>query len=102
MRQAFSVRVRDSREFTIKASRKSCPTDRCELDSHADTIVGGANCILLETSGETARVHSFSNERDPFPDVPTSEKAHIRYVPLQCDESQNNGIRPVIPLSGDP
>ena len=70
MRQAFSVRVRDSREFTIKASRKSCPTDRCELDSHADTIVGGANCILLETSGETARVHSFSNERDPFPDVP--------------------------------
>ena len=70
MRQAFSVRVRDSREFTIKASRKRCPTDRCELDSHADTIVGGANCILLETSGETARVHSFSDEREPFPDVP--------------------------------
>ena len=70
MRQAFSVRVRDSSEFTIKASRKRCSLDRCELDSHADTIVGGANCILLETNGETARVHSFSNERESFPDVP--------------------------------
>ena len=45
-------------------------TDRCELDSHADTIVGGANCVLLETTGETATVHSFSDERKPFSDVP--------------------------------
>ena len=70
MRKAFSVRVRDSKEFTIKASCKMNPTDRCELDWHADMIVGGANCILLETSGETANVHSFSNERKPFSDVP--------------------------------
>ena len=54
----------------MSSASKRCPTDRCELDSHADTIVGGANCILLETSGETARVHSFSDEREPFPDVP--------------------------------
>jgi hypothetical protein len=67
---AFSVRVRDSKEFTIKASRKIHPTDWCELDSHADMIVGGANCILLETSGETTNVHSFSNERNPFSNVP--------------------------------
>jgi hypothetical protein len=32
--------------------------------------VGGANCILLETTGETANVHSFSDERKPFADVP--------------------------------
>jgi len=70
MRKAFSVRVRDSKEFTIKASRKIDPTDRSELDSHADTIVGGANCVLLETSGETANVHSFSDERKPFSNVP--------------------------------
>ena len=69
-RNAFSVRVRDSKEFTIMASRKINPTDRCELDLHADTIVGGANCILLETSGETANVHSFSDERKPFSNVP--------------------------------
>jgi hypothetical protein len=33
-------------------------------------IVGEANCILLETSGETANVHSFSDERKPFSNVP--------------------------------
>jgi hypothetical protein len=33
-------------------------------------IVGGANCVLLEISGETANVHSFSNERKPFSHVP--------------------------------
>jgi hypothetical protein len=58
---AFSVCVQDSKEFIIKALHKIHPTDRCELDSHADMIVGGANCILLETSGKTANVHSFSN-----------------------------------------
>jgi hypothetical protein len=70
MRQAFSVRVRDSKSFTIQASRRTDPTDRFELDSHADTIVRGANCVLLEMSGETANVHSFSKERKPFADVP--------------------------------
>jgi hypothetical protein len=63
---AFSVQVRNSKEFIIKASHKINPTDRCQLDLHAETIAGGANCILLETSGETANVHSFSNERNPF------------------------------------
>jgi hypothetical protein len=67
---AFSVSVRDSKEFTIKALRKIHPTDRCELDLHADTIIGGANCILLETSGETANVHSFSDEKKTFSNVP--------------------------------
>jgi hypothetical protein len=40
------------------------------LDLHADTIVGGANCILLEMSRETANVHSFSDERKVFSNVP--------------------------------
>jgi len=70
-RNVFSVRVRDSKEFTVSASRRGEDnTNRCELDSHADTIVGGANCVLLDSNGETATVHSFSDERKPFPDVP--------------------------------
>jgi hypothetical protein len=44
-RNAFSVQVWDSKEFTIKASHRINPTDWCELDLHADMIVGGANCI---------------------------------------------------------
>jgi hypothetical protein len=30
------------------------PNGRCKLDLHVDMIIGGVNCILLETSGETA------------------------------------------------
>ena len=44
--------------------------NRTELDSHADTCVGGANTILLEPSGATATVHSFSNESKPFGKIP--------------------------------
>ena len=44
--------------------------NRSELDSHADTCVGGANTILLEPSGTTATVHSFSDERKPFDQIP--------------------------------
>jgi hypothetical protein len=84
-RNAFSVRVRDSKEFTIMASQKINPTDRCELDSHADTIVGGANCILLETNGETANVHSFSDERKPFSNVPIGTIA-TAWVDLETGE----------------
>jgi hypothetical protein len=39
------------------------------LDSHADTCVGDANCILSEDSGEKATLHSFSGERKPFASI---------------------------------
>jgi len=43
--------------------------------------VGGANCVLLETTGETATVHSFSDERKPFSDVPIGTIATSWVVP---------------------
>lgn len=43
---------------------------RMELDSHADTIVGGNNCILLETTGRTVSVSPFSEEYDAIKDIP--------------------------------
>jgi hypothetical protein len=45
-------------------------SNRFEMDSHADTCVGGANSVLLETKGETATVYSFSQERKPFGEIP--------------------------------
>jgi hypothetical protein len=41
-----------------------------DLDSHADTFVGGSNCVLVASTGESATVHSFSNERKPFGEIP--------------------------------
>jgi hypothetical protein len=43
---------------------------RNELDSHADTCVAGANCVLIETEGETVNVYGFSDERKPFEKIP--------------------------------
>ena len=40
---------------------------RCELDSHADTCVAGANCIVLEYTGRTAKVEAYS------PDYPSKQ-----------------------------
>ena len=51
-------------------SRADVSTDRNELDSHADTNVGGANCVLIDDTGEFATVHSFSSEQRPFNNVP--------------------------------
>jgi hypothetical protein len=41
-RKAFSVQVRNTKDFTIKASWKSDASDRCELDLHASRLAGEA------------------------------------------------------------
>ena len=40
---------------------------RCEMDSHADTCVAGANCTVLEYTGRFATVEAYS------PDYPSKE-----------------------------
>ena len=40
---------------------------RCEMDSHADTCVAGANCTILEYTGRFATVEAYS------PDYPSKE-----------------------------
>ena len=46
--------------------------DRCDLDSHADTCVAGANCILEEDSMQRVTVSGFSEELKPIDDIPIS------------------------------
>jgi hypothetical protein len=65
----LSIVVNNNRCFKINTFR-SVSSNKTELDSHADTCVGGANCIFLEDSGEMATVHSFSGERKPFASIP--------------------------------
>lgn len=33
---------------------------RCEMDSHADTIVAGANCILMNQTDRVCTVHAYN------------------------------------------
>ena len=67
-RVIWSLRKRD--KLLNISTVKSCYSNRSELDSHADTCVGGSNCVLLETSGEVATVFSFSEESTPFDKIP--------------------------------
>jgi hypothetical protein len=43
---------------------------RAELDSHADTCVGGSNVALLHATGFTVSVSAYSPEYDALPDIP--------------------------------
>ncbi len=41
-----------------------------ELDSHADTCVAGANCVMFEDTGQRVRVSAYNEVYDPVEDVP--------------------------------
>ena len=50
-------------------------SNRCELDSHADTTVAGRNCRLFSETGKTVFVSPFSESYDPIPGIPIGSAA---------------------------
>jgi hypothetical protein len=42
----------------------------CELDSHADTCVAGANCVILEVTNQTVNVSAFTDHHDVMNNIP--------------------------------
>lgn len=48
---------------------------KCELDSHADTIVAGSNCILINYTGQVCDVSPYSDDYAPVSDVPIVKAA---------------------------
>ena len=54
-----------------KRKPSSLPPEGCiELDSHADTIVLGANCVVLSHTGQTCEVMPYSDTYNAITDVP--------------------------------
>ena len=47
----------------------------CELDSHADTIVAGSNCVVLEYTGQECDVSPYNDEYRPVKGVPIAHVA---------------------------
>ena len=43
---------------------------RCELDSHADTIVAGSNCIILQYTGKEFDVSPYRDDYESVSNVP--------------------------------
>ena len=57
---------------------------RIELDSHADTVVLGSNCVVLHHMGKVCEVSLYRNEYDAITDVPV-----VRGATLWTDQHTN-------------
>ena len=71
------------------AKRKptSLPTEgHMELDSHADTIVLGANCVILSHTGQRCEVMPYSDTYNAITDVPVVTGATLWTSPHDRDE----------------
>ena len=64
------------------------PINRCELDSHADTCVAGANTLLIAHDDRKVSVHPFSNDYTPMPDVQIGTVATL-WVDPKTNKSYN-------------
>ena len=58
---------------------------RIELDSHADTVVLGSNCVVFHHAGKDCEVSPFTDEYDAITDVPV-----VRGATLWTDQHINN------------
>ena len=60
---------------------------RTELDSHANMVVVGNNCLIIEWSGRTAVVNPFTPDYDALPEVPIVDAAVMYECPTSGKES---------------
>ena len=77
------------RPAASNAKRKpsSLPSEgRIELDSHADTILLGANCVVLSHMGQTCEVMPYSDTYKAITDVPVVTGATLWISPHDGDE----------------
>ena len=58
---------------------------RIELDSHADTVVLGSNCVVLHHTGKVCEVTPYTDEYDAITDIPV-----VRGATLWTDQHPNN------------
>ena len=71
----------------VKRKPSLLPSEgRIELDSHADTIVLGANCVVLFDMGQTCEVMPYSDTYNAITDVPVVTGATLWTSPHDGDE----------------
>ena len=78
-----SMRRRKKNEPGVNTSLPSY--GRIELDSHADTVVLGLNCVVLHHTGKVCEVSPYMDEYDAFTDIPV-----VRGATLWTDQHTNN------------
>ena len=88
-RQSSRILSSVRRPAATNAKRKPSllPSEgRIELDSHADTIVLGANCVVLSHTGQTCEVMPYSDTYKAITDVPVVTGATLWTSPHDGDE----------------
>ena len=60
----------DSKQFQWRRSQELPTSSRIELDSHADTIVLGSNCVILHHTGKVCEVSPYSDDYEAIKNVP--------------------------------
>ena len=60
----------DSKQFQQHHSQELLTSGRIELDSHADTIVLGSNCVILHHTGKVCEVSPYSDDYEAIKNVP--------------------------------
>ena len=60
----------DSKQFQWRHSQELPTSGRIELDSHADTIVLGSNCVILHHTGKVCEVSPYSDDYEAIKNVP--------------------------------
>ena len=74
-------RVSSAIMSAAKRESVSITSGRIELDSHADTIVAGANCTILEYTGKVCDVSPYRDDYDSVTNVPIVHAATVWQSP---------------------
>ena len=72
---AFTSGSRKLSALTVTSSTSKVHCGQCELDSHADTILAGKNCIVLSYTGKECRVVPYQEGYESTDNVPISNVA---------------------------
>ena len=68
--KSTSRRVSGTNTGEKKRNRTQPVFGRCKLDSHADTIVAGSNCIILQYTGNECDVSTYRDDYESVSNVP--------------------------------
>ena len=60
----------DSKQFQRHCTQELLACGRIELDSHANTIVLGSNCVILHHTGKVCKVSPYSDDYKAIKNVP--------------------------------
>ena len=73
--------VADASDNSGKRDQSDGKEGRCELDLHANMVVMGKHCIVVEDTGRKALVNAFTPEYDALDQVPIVDAAVLYECP---------------------